>query len=839
MPSHEEGEQLMFRLRVVGVVLVFAAVSVVRGEVIHVDPNATGSIHDGSSWCAAFTDLQNRLAAAGAGDEIHVADGRFKPHPTDRNVSFGLQNGVSLRGGYAGCGAVDPDARDTSLYESILTGDLNDDDSLLSTEADCASAGGAWYGVLCDKVLYNNENSYQVVTSLNNDASAVLDGFTISDGNADGPSLGPTPDSKDQGSGVNIYYGKPTLLDCVLKNNRASNHGAINDHGGGTFTNCEFRNNFAVGWAGALHNQDGVTTTVRGCRFLENATAGKGGAMAAKGTARLDECLFSSNRAAESGGAIWNEFGDVALSASSFLHNRAVRVSGGGLYGEAGSRQTFSGCDFVSNEAGLWGGGVRVVEATLATLTDCTFEQNIAGADGGGISTFGLYGATLLNCHFQGNYARWQGGGVYSERSGFGDEIVLTNCSFVRNSAGWSGAMRMIGKNSKLTNCTFNGNEDTDDGAAFLVYGASASLVNCTFYGNIGGVRGGLWLRGGTATLANCIFWRNGRAEAADEAAQIYFESLQGKVTEVAVNHSSVQGWTGVYGGVGNTGADPQFVDPDGADDIVGTLDDDLRLLSTSPCIDAGDNSVIAEGEDLDGSPRFLDHLVQPDTGIGPAPIVDMGAFEHHLDCNGNGIPDPQDILAGTAADLDANGIVDHCEVRGALVQGEGCRYLLAVPQSPFSNVPIALRVTSPDFPCLVRYVGPDGLLQDVAAFRAAVDWSTTPIRGREIFPLGNYAVQVEFSDGSRLAPTEAATAVWGDIVGHTGGPSPPDGIVDFFDIGACVDRFRDVVGAPTLERADLYPDVPDGLVDFNDIRSVVDAFRGFAYPFPLPNPCP
>ena len=39
--------------------------------------------------------------------------------------------------------------------------------------------------------------------------------------------------------------------------------------------------------------------------------------------------------------------------------------------------------------------------------------------------------------------------------------------------------------------------------------------------------------------------------------------------------------------GGGNINADPLFVDDDGADNITGTLDDDLRLLPGSPCIDA------------------------------------------------------------------------------------------------------------------------------------------------------------------------------------------------------------------------------------------------------------
>ena len=94
------------------------------------------------------------------------------------------------------------------------------------------------------------------------------------------------------------------------------------------------------------------------------------------------------------------------------------------------------------------------------------------------------------------------------------------------------------------------------------------------------------------------------------------------------VNYSVVQrGWTGP-GGVGNIDADPQFIDPDGADNIVGTQDDNLRLRSGSHAIDAGDNAAVTVLTDLDGNPRFVDDPIMPDTGNGTLPIVDMGAYE-------------------------------------------------------------------------------------------------------------------------------------------------------------------------------------------------------------------
>jgi len=48
------------------------------GQVIHVDESASGA-NDGSSWAGAYMFLQDALAAAVEGDQVHVAGGTYKP----------------------------------------------------------------------------------------------------------------------------------------------------------------------------------------------------------------------------------------------------------------------------------------------------------------------------------------------------------------------------------------------------------------------------------------------------------------------------------------------------------------------------------------------------------------------------------------------------------------------------------------------------------------------------------------------------------------------------------------------------------------------------------------
>ena len=111
---------------------------------------------------------------------------------------------------------------------------------------------------------------------------------------------------------------------------------------------------------------------------------------------------------------------------------------------------------------------------------------------------------------------------------------------------------------------------------------------------------------------------------------------------------------------LGDITSDPQFVNLSAQD---------LHLLPTSPCIDAGRNEPWMLGSfDLDGNPRILDA------------VVDMGAYEHvragaaSFDLNGDGCVDRADLAylmlrirghsQAAAFDLNGDGRVDVADAR-------------------------------------------------------------------------------------------------------------------------------------------------------------------------------
>lgn len=262
-----------------GLVQAFAALRALReGRPLYVDAKAKGA-NTGGSWANAYTDLQDALAIALRGHEIWVAAGTYKPAGPggDRTASFQLNSGVELCGGFAG-NETQREQRDPQKNETILSGDLNGDDG--------------------PGFANNDENSYHVVVGSGCDSSAILDGFRIARGNANG-------EGADDGGGLFSKGGSPTIRNCMFIGNTAG------DDGGG------------IGAFG------GANVTLLACAFVGNtAGSGGGGLFNEDGNPTLANCAFSGNRASE-GGAVWNSGrSNPTLANCTFSANLAKQGAG-------------------------------------------------------------------------------------------------------------------------------------------------------------------------------------------------------------------------------------------------------------------------------------------------------------------------------------------------------------------------------------------------------------------------------------------------------------------------------------------------------------------------------
>jgi predicted outer membrane repeat protein len=325
---------------------------------------------------------------------------------------------------------------------------------------------------------------------------------------------------------------------------------------------------------------DGFTITGGNANESSNQqNNAKGGGLFQRGQAQISNCTFTKNSALFSGGGIYNSRGELSLTNCTFAMNLAGSTGGGGIYNNQ-SDISLSNCTFVDNATQFgYGGGIYSSDSD-PNLNNCIFIENTAD----------------------------NGGGIYNRYS----SPTFINCVFIKNTAGMGAGIANFNRsqnNPTLRNCLFTGNRSRSIGGGIYNYWGELILTNCTFAWNSADEGNALACRSDNerriATLTNCILWDGGNEIWNNELSimNVFYSNIQG-------------GWFGE----GNIDENPQFVDMLGMDYRTGTEDDDLRLSSTSPCVDAGDPNYVPEPDetDLDGNRRIINSR------------VDMGAYEFH-----------------------------------------------------------------------------------------------------------------------------------------------------------------------------------------------------------------
>ncbi len=254
-------------------------------QVTYVDENVFGGLGDGSTWANAYVDLQDALNTA-CGD-IWVAAGTYEPTAgTDRSATFAMRDGVRVFGGFSGTETHLKD-RNWAANVTTLSGDLNDDGQ-------------------------HSGNSYHVVSAIDTDETAVLDGFTVTMGNGDNSA---SPFDKYRGGGIHCDGCNSVFRNCVVDDNRAGVGAGmmIWQPGAGSadpeVVNCLFISNTASGFSGSAgggiysqaYNSGHSVPEITNCTFSSNsATLGGGGWSTDRGTNGtgvpvLTNCVFWGN----------------------------------------------------------------------------------------------------------------------------------------------------------------------------------------------------------------------------------------------------------------------------------------------------------------------------------------------------------------------------------------------------------------------------------------------------------------------------------------------------------------------------------------------------------------
>lgn len=269
----------------------------------------------GSSWSDASSNLQLMIDISDPGDEVWVAAGTYTPlYPADishdrfdiekrieemcyyrenRNNAFVLKDGVRVYGGFQGW-EVDLRERDWRKNETILSGQL-----------------------------FPSLRSYHVVISVDCGKETVLDGFTITRGNATGIQQVITVNGKAirQDCGGGIYNETSQYLRLVnlivTDNNAEFNAGGIYEcNASGSFIMNTVINNNTAGFGAGIY-------------FLFDFRSKQPSRSA------LKTVLITGNRSLYRGGGIYNAISELVLVNTTISGNACIGGNGGkggGIY---------------------------------------------------------------------------------------------------------------------------------------------------------------------------------------------------------------------------------------------------------------------------------------------------------------------------------------------------------------------------------------------------------------------------------------------------------------------------------------------------------------------------
>jgi len=272
----------------------------------------------------------------------------------------------------------------------------------------------------------------------------------------------------------------------------------------------------------------------------------------------------------------FNENLNIGISNMTIANGNFDYGDGGGIYCN-NSKFNLNNVIVEFNSAHSNGGGIYCWNSEIS-LNNVIIANSHVYSKGGGIY-LGFCESDLSNVTITNNIGHLEGGGIYSIHS----ELNLVNVKADNND---HGGIYSIASQFNCTNVTINNNIDDGGsrglGSAIESYKSNFVLLNSTLSQNTaysGG--GGIYCSDSSnLTLINTIVWGNNpkeilfSASGVQNSATITYSDIQGGENGIFTYNNGTVHWM-----EGNIDEDPLFV---------GSGDYPFTLLSSSPCIDAG-----------------------------------------------------------------------------------------------------------------------------------------------------------------------------------------------------------------------------------------------------------
>jgi len=489
------------------------------------------------------------------------------------------------------------------------------------------------------------------------------------------------------------------------------------------------------------------------------------------------------------------------------IEGLTIRNCGAGVSMERGASVTIRNC-VIENSFGAAIFGSR----SQAVIEDCL----ITGTTGFAAINFVDSQPTILRTQIVAN----------SGRAIFSDVCVVEvqNCTIADNGGLSGGGLFARRSQYTIDHCTIANNLGSI-APAMLVNDSEVSISNSVIWNNIVSIQPGD-VSNPSSTCVNLLCPSEPTIAIANKSQLFMGDTLiDGSVTSITSDDTSILSF-----GRGLMATSPRFVKAQRRNDVFAALTRrDYHLSADSPCINTGQRLFQAESPDIDHDSRVL--FSRTDLGSDEATSF--------ADCNRNGIPDGQDIVTGRSGDCNTNGKPDSCDVltgqsfddngndqpdeceMGITVLA-GSRHLeLTLDQS---NVPVALRVTSPELnapSCDKTFVGADHQLQAIPYYQSAQAWGSAFVHGVAIQHETNYTIELWLLSGGQPKPIltrNVRTSQSGDVNG--------DGFVNVSDLFDIQQQTNSIWDEKTLAQFDISPCQGDQLIDAQDVLIVIGGFR-------------
>ena len=319
------------------------------------------------------------------------------------------------------------------------------------------------------------------------------------------------------------------------------------------------------------------------------------------------------------GGAIYCSHASPTIINCILINNiESVGNGGGGICCDT-ANPMIKNCR-IENNSGALGGGLRCISYSSPTIINCIISNNTATGTGGGFYCADHSGPVIENCTVSGNSTGEYGAGLLFYNN---SNAIIKSCLISENIAtsDCSGVYCSNDSDVLIQNSLICNNTAGEDGGGIGCYSCAPTISNCTIAGNSGYRGGGIYVsQNAIATMDNTIIWGNSATSAGH---QVYVNSTA-TITLTYCTVSNVNNGVddieslGVFNFNTSMNLDPEFIN---------ATTGNYRLSGTSPCIDAGDNSLVPAGitTDLDNDLRLRDG----NNPLDGTATVDIGCYEH------------------------------------------------------------------------------------------------------------------------------------------------------------------------------------------------------------------